>query len=173
MGARFCCAGWVLALVLSPILARGDDAAQPVPANGQCSVREDPQWTPQEIFVWQQVCVGEVADFNKGPNYGGNLDPKRREGLPESRILRPAFLETILLEDKYRKVLRRRGVKISGARLTDILDLENIQLEDEFALAKSLLEKGVNFSGLRSTYTVSLVGSNITGQFLMIGDHLD
>jgi hypothetical protein len=169
---KFYCVVCVLLGLTAPILARGDDTLQPVPANGQCSVREDPQWTPQEIFVWQQVCVGEVADFNKGPNYGGNLDPKRREGLPESRILRPAFLETILLEDKYRKVLRRRGVKIAGARLTDILDLENIQLEDEFALAKSLLEKGVNFSGLRSTYTVSLVGSNITGQFLMIGGHL-
>src|SRR5260370_3301158 len=111
MGARFCCAGWVLALVLSPILARGDDAAQPVPANGQCSVREDPQWTPQEIFVWQQVCVGEVADFNKGPNYGGNLDPKRRQELPGTRILRPPFLKTILHKSKFPYVLRLRGRK--------------------------------------------------------------
>jgi hypothetical protein len=159
----------VLLGLTAPILARGDDTPQPVPANGQCTVPADPQWKPQEIFVWQHVCVGELADFNKEPNYGGNLDPKRHEGLPESRILRPAFLETILLEDKYRKVVTRRGVIIAGARLTDILDLQNVQLGGVFALARSLLEKGVNFSGLRSAYAVSLQGSKITGFLLMNG----
>jgi hypothetical protein len=156
----------------APVIARGQNTPQPVPANGQCSVPGDSQWTPQETFVWQHVCVGETADFNKGPDYGGYLDPKRPEGLPESRIIRPAFLETILIEDKYRKALRRHGVRISGARLTDILDLENIQLVDEFELTKSLLEKGANFIGLTSTYAVILRDSNITGQFQMVGGHL-
>jgi hypothetical protein len=169
---RFYCAVAVLLGLTAPTLARGHHTLQPVPANGQCSVRGDPQWKAQEMFVWQHVCVGEPADFNT-PNYGGNLDPKRREGLPESRIIRPEFLQTILLEDKYRKVPRRRGVRIAGARLTDTLNLENIQLEDEFELVSSLLEKGVNLSGLRSKYAVVLAGSNITGQFLMNGGHLD
>jgi hypothetical protein len=170
MVVRFCCAVWVLALLLSPILAHGDDDARSVLVNGQCSVPADPQWTPQESFVWHQVCVGEVADFNKGSHYGGNLDPKRPEGLPDSRILRLAFLETILLDNKYRTVLTRRGVII--ARLTDILDLQNVQLGGEFALQHSLLEKGVNFSGLRSMNAVSLWGSNITGGLLMNGGQI-
>jgi hypothetical protein len=172
---RFCCAVLVLLGLTAPILARGDDTLQPVPANGQCSVPGDPQWTPQEIFVWQHVCVGEVADladFNKGRNYGGNLDPKRPEGWPESRIISLAFLKTIFLDDKYRKVPRQRQIRIVGAHLTDTLNLENIQLEDEFDLVNSLLEKGVNFSGLRSAYAVSLVGSNVTGPFVMNEGHL-
>jgi hypothetical protein len=166
---RFGRAVSVLALLSAPSLARGDDAARPVLLNGQCSVTADPLWTPQESFVWQHVCVGEVADFNKGSNYGGNLDPKRPQGLPDSRILRSAFLETILLDNKYRTVLTRRGVIIAGARLTDILDLQNVQLRGEFVLQDSLLEKGVNFSGLRSMYAVSLWGSNITGELRMNG----
>jgi hypothetical protein len=173
MVARFCCAGWVLALLLSPILALGDDAAQPVPANGQCSVPADPQqWTQQEIFVWQHVCVGQVADFNEGITYGGYLDPKGPKKLPDSRILTRAFLETIFLDDKYHKVLTRYGVRITGARLIDILDLQNAQLGGEFDLVNSLLEKGVNFIGLRSSYAVSLAGSNITGPFVMNEGHL-
>jgi hypothetical protein len=162
----------VLLGLAAPIFARGDDTPQPVPANGRCSVPSDPAWTPQEIFVWQRVCVGQVADFNEGPNYGGPLDPKGPKTLPEGRILRPMFLETILVEDKYRKVLTRRGVIISGARFTDNLDLRYAQLGHEFALTESLLEKGVDFSGLRSPYGVSLAHSNITGWFVMKEGHL-
>ena len=169
---RFCCVVSVLLGLTAPIVARGDDTPQPIPANGQCSVPPDLQWTPQEDFVWQHVCVGEVADFNQGPNYGGPLDPKRPEGLPQSRVLTRAFLETILLKDKYRKVLTRRGVIIDGARLTDLLDLQNVQLGGVFSLLRSLLEKGVNFSGLRSTYAVDLRGSKITGSFVMNDGHL-
>jgi hypothetical protein len=161
----------VLAMLMASILARGDDTPQPVPLNAQCSVPPDPHWTPQEDFVWQHVCVGEVADFNHDPNYGGYLDP-RREGLPNSRIISPQFLETILLDDKYRKVLTRRGVIISGALLTGNLDLQNAQLGHYFELSESLLEEGVDFSGLRSTYAVSLVGSNINGPFVMNEGHL-
>ena len=66
--------------------ARGD-IAKPVPIDGKCSVEADPLWTPQEIFVWLQVCVGKVADFNTAPGYGGDRDPKRPGGLPDNRIL--------------------------------------------------------------------------------------
>ena len=166
---RFCCAVLVLLGLSAPILARGDDTPQPMPVNGQCSVSADPQWTRQEKFVWQHVCVGEVADFNKEPepNYGGNLDPKRPEGLPESRILRPDFLETILFSDAYRRSLKRHGVRILGARLTENLDLENARLEIDFRLRRSLLEKGANFSGLRSAYPIDLEGSKIIGLLRM------
>jgi hypothetical protein len=169
---RFYCVLSVLLGLSAPILARGADTPQPIPVNGQCSVPADPQqWTQQEIFVWQHVCVGQVADFNEGITYGGYLDPKGPKKLPDSRILTLAFLETILLDDKYRKVLTRYGVRITGARLIDILDLQNAQLGGEFDLVNSLLEKGANFSGLRSSYAVSLAGSNITGPFVMNEGH--
>jgi hypothetical protein len=125
---RFYCVVSVLLGLSAPILARGDDTPQPIPVNGQCSVPANPQWTPQEDFVWQHVCVGKVADFNEGITYGGYLDPKGPKKLPDSRILTPAFLETILLADKYRKILTRYGVRITGARLIDKLDLQNAQL---------------------------------------------
>ena len=145
---RFVSAVVVLTLLVVSLSARGEDVAQPVPANGKCSVQADPQWTSQEKFVWQHVCVGDVADFNAGSDYGGNLDPKRPEGLPASRILRPVFLETILLADKYRHALTRRGVRISGASFGDTVDLEGAQLGNDLALFRSLLSKGARFRAI-------------------------
>ena len=83
----------VFILLVASVGARGD-IAKPVPIDGKCSVEADPLWTPQEIFVWLQVCVGKVADFNTAPGYGGDRDPKRPGGLPDNRILRGEFLET-------------------------------------------------------------------------------
>src|SRR5262249_57789409 len=98
------------------------------PPKGSCPVPADTQrWTKQEIFVWERVCAGHIANFNEETGYGGKLDANGPEGLPESRILRSKFLETILLEDKYRAVLPRRGVRIEGARFTERVDLVNAE----------------------------------------------
>jgi hypothetical protein len=165
---RYGLAVTILTLLLTPFAAHAEKGeARPVPANGECSVPVDRRWSAQEKFVWRRVCVGELADFNKGRDYGGDLDPKGQEGLPQSRILRPSFLETILLEEKYLHALTRLGVRIVGARFTENVDLSGAQLEREFWLYKSLLEKGVNFRGVRSTQAILLNGSKITGTLNM------
>ena len=166
---RFVSAVVVLTLLVVSLSARGEDVAQPVPVNRKCSVKADPQWTSQEKFVWRHVCVGEVADFNAGSDYGGNLDPKRPEGLPASRILRPVFLETILLADKYRHALTRNGVRISGARFTETIDLSNAQLAHDLLLVRSLLEKGADFIRAKSAGIISISGSNVVGTLEMNG----
>jgi len=162
----------VLALISAPVGARGGEATQPMLAREQCSVPADVNWTPQEKFVWQHVCVGEIADFNIRPGYGGSLDPKA-QGLPESQILRPSFLENILNEDKYTHALSRRGVIIIGARFTTPIELEDAQLQNDFALYQCLLDKGVNFARLRSTHSIVLSGSKVTGPLNMEGLQVD
>src|SRR6266481_6312186 len=64
-----------------------------------CQTEPIKSWTEQEKWVWKQVCEGEIADFNNAEGYSGKLDPKKSEGWTASRILRPAFLETILLRE--------------------------------------------------------------------------
>ena len=166
------CAVLALAVLVVSVTTRAD-TAQPLPINGTCSVPADPQWTRQEKFVWQHVCVGDIANFNAGSDYGGHLDPKRPEGLPDGRILRPTFLETILLADKYRHALTRRGVRIIGARFTETVDLENAQLGHELWLAGSLLEKGANFRRLKSARAILLNDSKVTGTLNMEGLEVD
>jgi hypothetical protein len=155
----------VLAALAAPIVARADSPPQPIPADGKCAVPVDPNWTKQEQFVWLNVCVGKEADFNKEPSYGGDLDPKSSTGLPDSRILRSSFLETILLKDRYRSVLTRLGVRIIGARFTETVDLQNAELQHDLRLDRSLLEKGANLRAIETSHQISLYGSKILGTF--------
>jgi hypothetical protein len=163
-----------LALLGASFEARGEGRPAAPSADGNCPVAADTQrWTKQEIFVWERICAGAVANFNEGAAYGGNLDADRPEGLPESRILRPKFLETILLEDKYRSALPRRGVRIVGARFTQRVDLVNAELKHELWLDGCLLEQGVDFSGAKSSNLLSFDGSKVTGEFTMNGSRID
>jgi hypothetical protein len=100
-----------LTLLVAPHGMRAQESVPPASLDEPCSV------SPQEEFVWERVCVGEVANFNVAPNYGGELDPMKPAGWPQSRILRPTFLWMILFNDPYRRVLTRRGVLITGGRL--------------------------------------------------------
>src|SRR6516225_6225335 len=167
---------FVISLVLlgAAFEARSEGRPAAPSADGKCPVAADTQrWTKQEIFVWDRVCSGAIANFNEGTAYGGNLDPDRPEGLPESRILSRKFLETILLEDKYRSALPRRGVRIIGARFTERIDLVNAELKHELWLNRCLLEQGVDVSGATSTHLLGFDGSKVAGAFTMDGSRIE
>ncbi|HKO09964.1 MAG TPA: hypothetical protein VJ487_19835, partial [Alphaproteobacteria bacterium] len=151
----------MVTLLAAAAAARAEDHAQPVPAGGGCAVDADKRWTTQEKLVWAHVCRGEIADFNHEAGYGGSLDPKAPKEWPAGRILTSSFLETILLKDKYRQALTRRGVRIIGARFTERLDLQIAELRHELWLAGSLLEKGASLYGLRSTRRIIFANSKL------------
>ena len=160
--------GWliVLGLGIAALVVDGKVAAQAPSVDHQCSIIADPHWTKPEAFVWNNICVGMVADFNTEPGYGGAIDPKRPEGLPDSRVLTSAFIESVLLNEKYRQALSaltHLDVVIVGARFTDPIDLANANLGYDLSLNDSVLEKGANFRGLRSLHELSLRGSKISG----------
>ena len=156
----------------APVAAHAESPPQPIPADGKCAVAVDPNWTKQEQFVWLNVCAGKEADFNKAPGFGGDLDPKGPNGLPESRILRSSFLETILLKDKYRSALTRLGVRITGARFTETVDLQNAELEHDLWLDRSLFEKGVDLEAIETRRRMTFDGSKILGTFNAAGSRI-
>lgn len=138
--------------MLTPCCARAEDAAQPLPSAGDCSAEVDGHWTPQEEFVWRKVCVGAAADLS-------NIDP----------VLSSRFLETILLKDKYRHALTRNGVRIVGARFMEPVELSGAELGHSLELIASVLEKGGNFSGMRSSHLIALDGSKVAGMLDLSG----
>jgi hypothetical protein len=166
------CAFCLLVALAAPMAAHADSPPQPIPADGTCAVPVDPSWTKQEQFVWLNACAGKAADFNKEPGYGGDLDPKSPKLLPESRILRSSFLETILLKDKYRSALTRLGVRIVGARITETVDLQNAELEHDLGLERSLLEKDVNLETVETGRRISFDSSRILGTFNAAGSRI-
>ncbi len=158
---------FLLGLFAASLDVCAEEIQQAPPTNGVCPVPADEHWKPQEQFVWKRVCLGDEANFNIEPGYGGELDPKDPAGLPESRVLSSNFLATILLSDKYRHALTRRGVRIIGAQFTELVDLENAELSNELWLDRSLLEKGADLQGLRSTRGMTLDRSKVTGPLNM------
>ncbi|MCK4467092.1 MAG: hypothetical protein KAU60_01945 [Desulfobacterales bacterium] len=116
-------------------------------------------WTPQEQWVWDQVSQGEIADFNKAAGYGGELEPKQLERWPESRILRPEFLETILLREPYRGALTLHGVMIVGAWFKEPLDLSNAILAHQLALPNCIFDSDVNLYFLKTPHSIDVTSS--------------
>ena len=167
------CAGVLLALMAVPLAGRSEEIAQAVSTDRGCAVLADARWSTPERFVWERVCLGQVADFNKEAGYGGDLDPRKLPALPESRILTPAFLETILLNDKYRVVLPRQGVRITGARFAEMIDLAGAELRHPLLLNRSLLERGANLEELRTAHRIAFDGSRVAGALNMAGIHID
>jgi hypothetical protein len=163
----------VMTVLLATLVVRADEPARPVPMDGQCPVAADEHWTAQETFVWGRVCIGQTADFNVVPEYGGDLDPKRPEGLPDNRVLTSAFIETILLADKYRHALTRNGVRIVGARFNDVLDLSGAQIDHELWLDRSLLAQGADFREARSTHRILIDRTRAGGPVLMQDIRID
>ncbi len=158
---------FLLTFLAVALPAQAEDVPQAAPGDEMCSVPADASWKPQEQFVWNRVCLGQEANFNMEPGYGGDLDPKDPAGLPDSRILSSKFLATILLSDKYRRALTSRGVRIIGARFAERLDLQNAELTNELWLERSLFENGADLRGLRSTRGITLYGSKIAGALEM------
>jgi hypothetical protein len=124
-------------------------------------------WTPQEKWVWEQVSQGEIADFNKAEGYGGTLNPRESEGWKENRILRPKFLETILLQEHYQNALTRRGVRIVGAWFKERLDLSDATIPSQLCLDYSRFEQDVDLSFLKLPFLLSLEGSVLVSSLIL------
>jgi hypothetical protein len=122
------------------------------------------EWTEPEKWVWEQLCKGESADFNK--KFDKELNPRSETGWNEERLISPHFLETILFEDLYYNKLHRHGVLISGAWVKEKLDLSNARINIEFQLMKSRVEGYVDMTHLHCSKTMSCEGSAFTSSLI-------
>ena len=142
-------------------------AGKPALPGEACQTAPHPDWTSQEQWVWMQVCEGKIVNFNTAKGYGGWLDPKEAEHWPEMRILRPVFLETILLYEPFRSILPHQGVRIIGAWFKESLDLSNVTLAHRLWLGRSRFESNVDLGHLKTSHVILLDGSVVMGNLNM------
>ena len=93
---------------------------------GVYDAEAEKHWTYQEKWVWERIKDGILfhANFNLGSSFGGKLDPKDVTNWPENRVLRPEFLQTILIERNIDKeAIPPRGIYLFGAWIKSLLDL--------------------------------------------------
>ena len=125
----------------------------------ECQTNPRETWSKQEKWIWNQVCQGKIADFNKIKEYGGLLNPKYNKEWPENRTIRPEFIETILLHEPYRGSLTHHGVRIVGAQFKKPLDLSFAALSYPFWLDQSLFKDEVSFYRMTAFGDISIEGS--------------
>ena len=140
-----------------------------------CQTPPRQEWTDPEKWVWQQVCEGKIADFNTF--HKKELGSRDSNGWSHERLISPEFLETILLHDPFQSAVPRQGVRITGAWLTEPLELEDARLVHSWWLGKSRMDAEVRLSGLESTHSISFEGSMFTAALNLdrarIGGQLD
>ncbi len=122
---------------------------------------ESNEWTPQEKWVWDCICKGEIADLNKFDGYDNKLDPKSTEGWHENRIIRPSFLKAIIFNESYSNNITKQGIKISGAWFKELLDLLNATLDYPLFFYNSRFDSTINFNSLKSSSSIILTNSSI------------
>jgi len=132
-----------------------------------CRTNPIASWTPQEKWVWEQVCVGKIADLGIIKAVVGTLTQKETKEWSEKSVLRPAFLETILLHEPYRGAITRHGVRIVGAWFKETLDLSNATLSHPLSLLNSRFDSMVDLSRMQSLSYLSLHGSKFKGKLDM------
>ncbi|HIJ75585.1 MAG TPA: hypothetical protein HPP81_02610 [Deltaproteobacteria bacterium] len=134
--------------------AEKDSKGQPSLPGEVCRVPPQKGWSPQEKWVWERVCVGEDADFKEWPN---------------SNVLRPEFLKTILLREPYRSALTYKGARIVGASFVEPVDLSDAALTQGLCLLGCTFLKDVTLARLKTSQFVSLAGSKFRGTLSMYG----
>jgi uncharacterized protein YjbI with pentapeptide repeats len=130
---------------------------RPVLPGEKCKTTHGINWTEQERWVWTQVCENREADLNQ--REGGSHDPKKLEVWTKSRILRPSFLETILLHEQYQLAVSHRGIRITGAWFIEPLDLSDATLTKPLGLHGCRFDEEVILSHLKTHSWISLGGS--------------
>lgn len=137
-----------------------------------CEIQPRSVWTEQEKWVWRKVSKGKIADLNKR-DCDNQLDPKSLEGWSGTRVLRPAFLETVVLHEPYRSALPHHGVRIIGAWFKQPIELPNAALTHELWLDCCRFEEKVDLNFLRSSENISLEGSTFLKDVSLIGARID
>ncbi len=119
------------------------------------------EWTKGDMFVWEKICEGKMADFNSS---NGRLDPSHRESWKhEHRIISPSFLKALLSAEQLRARVPRIGVTIIGAHFVEEIDLSDENIPWDLCLCASRFENSLDISRLTADRSVILSGSFISG----------
>ena len=164
----------ILVVVLVSLLGFDTVAAadRPLPGN-PCPMDlpgKQSDWTEQEHWVWKEVCEYRTADLKK--KYGGKSSSFDAKDWPEKRNLRQRFLKAILMNEPYRSI-PVEGVRISGARFRETLNLENGRLEGSLRLEQSRIDGDLLMEAVKISAGLSLEGTAIFGKAQLMRAKID
>jgi len=113
-------------------------------------------WTDTEKWILEQAYSGQIADLNLKYK---RLDPSDKDTWTEERKVSCRFIETVLLNNEYKSKLTRRGLRISGAWITEKIDLNNARFQTEWSLENCRVEGEVDLAFLQTSNAIAFGGS--------------
>jgi len=126
-------------------------------------------WTPQETWVWQQLCLGKSADLESSGRFGDPSDSDVNKTWSGSRVIRSQFLETILVEQKYLRHISNHPVHISGAWFPEKLDLAERDFPSSLYFFDSRFDESLDLSNSHVGGNIAFSGSAIYGELDLNG----
>jgi hypothetical protein len=152
----------LLACIFAASVAGGAFAQALPESSTQCGATLA-SWSEQEKWAWGQICAGEVADFNQREKQ--TRDPHGPEPWPADRIVTAKFIRALFSDEHFRNALPRQGVRLSGVRFAEKLDLDNLVVRVPLIVESSRFEKGISVSDLNSNNRISFQNAEINGDF--------
>ncbi|MRG71358.1 hypothetical protein GH722_06245 [Alphaproteobacteria bacterium HT1-32] len=141
----------------------------PLLSYSQCELKlpDGFDWTPQEIWAWEErACLGERIDMRVyyEQKYGRKFTCRasRPDYYPVEAELSANFIQTMIRQPLYKRLLHDRGIEIYCARIRDEIRLNDSQLHRPLIFGYSRLEKGGIFVRFRSESILAIIGSVVS-----------
>lgn len=145
-------------LVLAPLFMPTPSSAQAPATSDECLDAAAESWTSAEIWVWERICVRQLADMSSFVGVEAGPDNVTQE----SKIS-TGFLKSILLDEPFVSALARRSVRMRGVWLEGSLDLSGEVIPSGLMVEDSLIEGNVLLAESRIAGPLSLAGSQVSG----------
>ena len=170
------CSGLIVVLLASSTISLSTlspvGAVDSRPDREQCerAIDQTPVYMKRsEKRAWLEICLGRVANFNKGTDI--RLDPANPNHdtlwKNSGRRLDPDFLRMILVQEPFRSMLQGRQVKIRGGYFPTGIDLSDVPIGNELSLDRSFVKRGIKMERAMTSRSISFTHVRVTGKLDM------
>lgn len=130
-------------------------------------IRPPVNCTEQELWVWEKLILGEVADFTTEEfiqKFGiSSVDTESSK----AKTISSSFIKTILFNRTYKNAITLSGVKIKGALIKEPIIFEDITLTFPWWMDKCRFESKVQLISLKAVNLISFEGTTFKSSLQM------
>jgi hypothetical protein len=148
-------------LILAPALASSCPAFAGQPNCNQFEA----SWSPRERSNWTTLCETGRIQLHAAQTDAGQGN--------EDDVIPSSFLTTLLTKSPYRDRFKLASLSIAGARVTGLLELRDLTIENSLLIADSRFEEAADLSGSRFSGSLSFVRSSFAKGIKAVNSRVD